>query len=98
MNPTSYPGDMPLKNKANDMGERIQIVCPEMIDEGFLTKIRYWVNEVFEGIPFPNSLPALHLMVWKNMDKYLAFSRSAKEALGVVTGEETEFLATHKVF
>ena len=84
-----------MKNKANDMGERIQIVCPEMIDEGFLTKIRYWANEVFERISFPNSLPALHLMVWKNMDKYQAFSRSEKDALGVVTGEETEFLATH---
>ncbi len=77
------------------MGERIQIVCPEMIDEGFLTQIRYWANEVFERISFPNSLPALHLMVWKNMDKYQAFCRGEKEALGVVTGEETEFLATH---
>lgn len=77
------------------MGERIHIVCPEMIDEGFLTQIRYWANEVLERTAFPDPLPALHLMVWKNMDKYQAFSRSEKEALGVVTGEEAEFLATH---
>jgi len=77
------------------MSERIQIVCPEVIDEGFLTQIRYWANEVLERTSFPNSLPALQLMVWKNMDKYQAFSRSEKDALGVVTGEETEFLATH---
>ncbi len=77
------------------MSERIQIVCPEVIDEAFLTQIRYWANEVLERTSFPNSLPALQLMVWKNMDKYKAFSRSEKDALGVVTGEETEFLATH---
>jgi hypothetical protein len=86
---------MPLKNKANDMGERIQIVCPEKIEEGFLTQIRYWANEVLERISFTKSVAPLHLMVWKNMDKYQAFSRSEKDALGVVTGEETEFLATH---
>jgi hypothetical protein len=34
-------------------------------------------------------------MVWKTMDAFQAFSRSEKEALGVVTGDETEFLATH---
>ncbi len=77
------------------MSERIQIVCPEVIDEAFLTQIRYWANEGLERTSFPNSLPALQLMVWKNMNKYQAFSRSEKDALGVVTGEETEFLATH---
>ena len=77
------------------MSERIQIACPEMIDEGFLTQIRYWANEVLERTSFTKSVAPLHLMVWKNMDKYQAFSRSEKDALGVVTGEETEFLATH---
>ena len=77
------------------MGKRIQIVCHETIDEGFLTQIRFWANEVLERTSFPNSVPVLHLMVWKNMDKYVTFSRSEKAALGVVTGEETEFLATH---
>jgi hypothetical protein len=66
-----------------------------MIDEGFLTQIRSWANEVLERTSFTKLVPPLHLMVWKNMDKYQAFSRSEKEALGVVTGEETEFLATH---
>jgi hypothetical protein len=77
------------------MGERVQIVCPEMIDEGFLTQIRSWANEVLERTSFPKSVPALYLMVWKTMDAFQAFSRSEKEALGVVTGDETEFLATH---
>ncbi len=77
------------------MSDRIQIVCQETIDEGFLAQIRFWANEVLERASFPNPLPVLRLMAWKNMDKYLMFSRSEKEALGVVTGEETEFLATH---
>jgi hypothetical protein len=77
------------------MSERIQIVCQETIDERFLAQIRSWADEVLETVSFPESLPFLHLVVWKNMDKYLTFARSEKEALGVVTGEETEFLATH---
>jgi hypothetical protein len=77
------------------MSERIQIVCPEMIDEGFLTQIRSWADEVLERISFPNSVPLLNLMVWKTMNAFQAFSQSEKDALGVITGEETEFLATH---
>jgi hypothetical protein len=77
------------------MSERIQVVCLEEIEEGFLTQIRYWANEVLERTSLTKSVPPLHLMVWKNLDKYQAFSRSEKDALGVVTGEETEFLATH---
>jgi len=77
------------------MSARFQVVCPEMIDEGFLTQIRFWANEVLERTSFPNSLPAPRLMVWKNMDAYQAFSRSERDVLEVVTGEETEFLATH---
>jgi hypothetical protein len=77
------------------MSERIQVVCPEKIEEGFLIQIRYWANEVLERTSFTKSVPPLHLIVWKNMDKYRAFSQSEKDVLGVVTGEETEFLATH---
>ena len=77
------------------MTKRIQIEDPEMIDQGFLTPIRSWANEVLERTSFPDSLPALHLTVWKTMNAFQTFSRSEKEALGVVTGEETEFLATH---
>ena len=77
------------------MSERIRIVCHEMVEEAFLTQIRSWANEVLERTSFPDSLPTLHLMVWKNMDKYQEIYRSEKDALGVVTGEETEFLATH---
>jgi hypothetical protein len=77
------------------MGERIEIVCPESISESFLTEIRYWANEVLERTSFSKAVPPLTLMVWKTMNAFQAFSRSEKDALGVTTGEETEFLATH---
>jgi hypothetical protein len=60
-----------------------------------LAQIRSWANEVLERTSFPNRPPVLHIMAWKNMDKYLTFSRREKAELGVVTGEEAEFLATH---
>jgi hypothetical protein len=37
----------------------------------------------------------LYIMIWKSMEKFHAFSRKEKEALGVMTGEESDFLATH---
>jgi len=77
------------------MSERIQIVCHETIDEGFLAQIRFWANEVLERASFSRAVLPLTLMVWKTMNAFQAFSRTEKEALGVVTGEETEFLATH---
>ncbi len=77
------------------MGEYLQIVCEEKIDERFLNQIRSWANEVLGKTHRCESSSPLHLMVWKTLSSFQAFNRSEKEALGVVTGEETEFLATH---
>jgi hypothetical protein len=70
-------------------------VCHEAIDERFLAQIRSWTNEVLERTSLLDSAPILHLLVWKTMNAFQAFSRSEKDALGVTTGEENEFLATH---
>ena len=78
------------------MGTQIQIVAHEEIDESFLTQVRAWVSEVLEIEEVPSSPPPyLSVSIWKTMEKYQDFYQREKKELGVVTGEETDFLATH---
>jgi hypothetical protein len=78
------------------MGTQIQMVAHEEADEGFLTQVRMWVNEVLEieKVPF-SPPPYLSVSIWKTTEKYQDFYQREKKELGVVTGEETDFLATH---
>jgi hypothetical protein len=42
--------------------------------------------------------PDLCVNIWANIEELAAFYQQEKEALGVVTGEETDFLATHEAW
>jgi len=75
------------------MAPRIEIVADEAIDKDFLTQIQTWANEVLERTGSP--APYLCVTVWKTSEKLQAYYREEKKALGVITGEETDFLATH---
>ncbi len=77
------------------MTTQIQIVAHEEIDEGLLNQVRTWANEVLERAGPLSSAPSLSITIWKTVEKLQAFYRREKEALGVVTGEEMDFLATH---
>jgi hypothetical protein len=77
------------------MSTQIQIVIPEEIDKTFSTQIQRWTNEVLEKAEFPAVSPHLCIIIWKTMEKFHAFYSNEKEELGVVTGEESDFLATH---
>lgn len=74
---------------------QIQIVSHEEIDNDFLTQIRIWAKEVLDTAEFRSPPPYLCITIWKTMEKFQAFCRREKEALGIATGEETDFLATH---
>jgi hypothetical protein len=81
------------------MGTQIQIVAHEEAGEGFLTQVRTWVNEVLEIEEGPFSPPPyLSVSIWKTMDKYQDFYQREKKELGVVTGGEADFLATHEAW
>jgi hypothetical protein len=77
------------------MGTQIQIVAHKEVDESFLNQVRTWVTEVLRIEDLPSSPPFLSVSIWKTMEKYQDFYQREKEELGVVTGEETDFLATH---
>jgi hypothetical protein len=77
------------------MAADIQIVAHEGVDEPFVTQARTWATEVLERTGFPSPSPNLCINIWRTVEKLQAFYREEKEELGVITGEESEFLATH---
>lgn len=74
---------------------RIHIAVSEGVDEGFVTQIRTWANEVLERPGLHSPPPYLCVTIWKTIEALESFFLKEKEKLGVVTGEETNFLATH---
>jgi hypothetical protein len=80
------------------MTVKFHIVAHEGVDEALVTQIRSLANEVLERTG-PLSLPPyLCITVWKTVAELQDFYRSEKEALGVITGDETDFLATHEAW
>ena len=77
---------------------QIEIVPYDGMDEDFLSQIRTWVNHVLEKAD-PSSTPQyLRITIWKHIKDLQDFYRREKEELGVVTSEESDFLATHEAW
>jgi len=92
---TPASGRLVQLTKKSKMVDPIQIVAHVGIDKDFLTQIRTWANEVLERTGSLPPCPYLCIRIWKTIERFQAFYREEKEALGVITGEETDFLATH---
>jgi len=77
------------------MATEIQIVVHEGVNEPLVTQVRTWANQVLERRGLPSPPFHLCITIWETVEKLQAFYREEKEELGVVTGEESDFLATH---
>jgi len=80
------------------MTAQIEIVPYDGINKGFLSQIQTWVNNVLERADPSSTPPYLRLTIWKNIKALQEFYRQEKEDLGIVTGEESGFLATHEAW
>ncbi len=80
------------------MSTRIDIQSSKGVKEAFVTQIRKWVNEVFEQKGAIAGPPFLSINIWKTIEELQYFYNQEKEELGVVTGEDIEFLATHEAW
>ena len=69
-----------------------------MMDREFLAQIHTWVNSVLERADLSSTPPYLRITMWKNNKDLQDFYRQEKEELGIVTGEESDFLATHEAW
>ena len=80
------------------MTTRIVIQPSEGTQKEFVTKVQSWANEVLEKkgtLAAPAFIP---INIWRRMDELQSFYQQEKQELGIVTGEETEFLATHEAW
>lgn len=80
------------------MATRIEIVSYPGIGEGYMIQIRTWANQVLQRIELSPQPPCLYINIWRSTKELEAFYQREKEELGVSTGEETDFLATHEAW
>ncbi len=80
------------------MTAQIEIVPYDGMDKGFLSQIQTWVKNVLEKADPSSTPPYLRLTIWKNIKNLQEFYDQEKEDLGIVTGEESDFLATHEAW
>ena len=78
------------------MTTQIEIVPYDGMNKGFLSQIQTWVNNVLKKANPSSTPPYLRLTIWKNLKDVQDFYYQEKEELGIVTGEESDFLATHE--
>lgn len=77
------------------MSSRIQIVTCEGINQGFRTQIRTWTNEVLAKA---QPLSDICVTIWATTEELKGFYQKERSELGITTGEETDFLATHEAW
>ena len=80
------------------MTTQIEIVPYDGMNKGFLSQIQTWVNNVLKKANPSSTPPYLRLTIWKNLKDVQDFYYQEKEELGIVTGEESDFLATHEAW
>ena len=80
------------------MTAQIEIVPYDGMNKGFLSQIQTWVKNVLERADPSSTPPYLRLTIWKNIKALQEFYDQEKEDLGIVTGEESDFLATHEAW
>ncbi len=77
------------------MTTRIVIQPSEGTQKELVAKVQSWAKEVLEKIGPLAAPPFISINIWRRMDELQSFYRREKQELWVVTGEETDFLATH---
>jgi hypothetical protein len=78
------------------MTTRIVILPSEGTQKEFVAKVQSWANEVLEKKGPLAGPPFISINIWRRMDELQSFYQQEKLEIGVVTGQEMDFLATHE--
>jgi hypothetical protein len=83
------PGKMPTT---------VNLFSRGLVDPIFSAQVRFWAEEVI-GKSRLRSIPArISIYLWEKDEDYQEFEAREKAALGIATGGESEFLATHEAW
>ena len=80
------------------MQTSIEIHCSENTDSKFAGQIRLWAEEIVGSLAGEAAPKLLSIRIYRLIDELRLFFRREKEALGVVSEGETEFIATHEAW
>jgi hypothetical protein len=80
------------------MTNRIVIQPSEGTQKEFVAKVQSWANEVLEKKGSLAAPTFIFINIWRRMAELQSFYQQEKQELGIVTGEETDFLATHEAW
>ncbi len=76
----------------------IETILVGKVDESFLLEVQKWAEEVV-GKTEPGTVPdRISVYLWENGNDFKEFDAREKAELGVVTGDESNFLATHEAW
>jgi len=76
----------------------IETILKGKVDESFLLNIKKWAGEVI-GKTEPRTAPdRISFYLWEKEKDFQEFDAREKDELGVVSGDESNFLATHEAW
>jgi hypothetical protein len=76
----------------------IETVLMGRVNESFLLKIQKWAGEVMEKTGPVMAPDRISFYLWEKEKDFQEFDDREKAELGVVTGDESNFLATHEAW
>lgn len=80
------------------MKTQIDIQCSEDTDGKIAGQIRQWAEDIIESLAEKALPDRLKILVYHRLDELQDFFRKEKEALGIVSEGETEFIAIHEAW
>jgi hypothetical protein len=80
------------------MTNQIVIQHSEGIQKEFVAQVQSWAKEVLEKLGPSAAPPFIYINIWRQMDELQSFYQKEKQERGIVTGEDTDFLATHEAW
>ena len=76
----------------------IETVLKGQVDESFLLEVQKWAGEVMEKTGPGMAPDRISFYLWEKEKDFQEFDVREKAELGVVTGDESNFLATHEAW
>ena len=80
------------------MTTRIVTQPSEGIQKEFVAKVQSWANEVLEKKGTLTAPAFISINIWRGMNELQSFYQQEQQELGIATGEETDYLATHEAW
>ncbi len=77
---------------------QIDIQCSEDTDGKIAGQIRQWAEDIIESLAEKAPPDRLKILVYHRLDELQDFFRKEKEALGIVSEGDTEFIAIHEAW